>query len=110
MEMMVTGPSRSTRTEFSSVMFGPPRAFLRDSFAPEVMFKQALEPVLGRHCDPLAPRNDELGREIRTRHPPIRLQIAFAGGIHDAFRQRRRRGVAVPAAGAALGVEIIAQW
>src|SRR6267154_2135978 len=61
MEMMVTGPSRSTRTEFSSVMFGPPRAFLRDSFAPEVMFKQGLEPVLGRHCDPLAPRNDELG-------------------------------------------------
>src|SRR6266567_3134815 len=51
----------------------------------------------------------ELDFELRPRHPPKRLQIALAGGIHHAGRQRRGRGVAVPAAGAALGVEIIAQ-
>src|ERR1019366_9930415 len=39
----------------------------------------------------------------------VSLEIALAGGLHDACRQRRRRRLAVPAAGAALGVEIIAQ-
>src|SRR6202012_5009755 len=39
----------------------------------------------------------------------IGLQIALAGGVDDACRQRRRRGFAVPAAGVAFDVEIIAQ-
>src|SRR3981081_3871500 len=48
--------------------------------------------------------------EFSPRHAAIGLEIALAGGIHHACRQRRRRrGIAVPAAGAALGVEIIAQ-
>src|SRR5437016_1938643 len=47
--------------------------------------------------------------EFTSRHPPKSLQVALAGGVDDAGRQRRGRGVAVPAAGAALGVEIVAQ-
>ena len=47
--------------------------------------------------------------QLAPRHPPIGLEIALAGRLHHARRQRRRRGVAVPAAGAALGVEIVAQ-
>src|ERR1041385_4211392 len=39
----------------------------------------------------------------------VRLEIALAGGVHDAVRQGWRRRLAVPAAGAALCVEIIAQ-
>src|ERR1019366_10540366 len=39
----------------------------------------------------------------------VSLEIALAGGLHDACRQRRRRRLAVPAAGTALGVEVIAQ-
>src|SRR3977135_3409893 len=46
--------------------------------------------------------------EFSPRHAPIGFEIALAGGVHHACRQRRR-GIAVPAAGAALGVEIIAQ-
>src|SRR4051812_46754271 len=41
--------------------------------------------------------------------PPIGFQIPLAGRLHHARRQRRWRGVAVPAAGAALDVEIVAQ-
>src|SRR6187401_2297414 len=48
-------------------------------------------------------------REISPRHPAIRFQIALARGVDDAGGQRWRRGVAVPAAGAALGVEVVAQ-
>src|SRR4051794_36862605 len=43
------------------------------------------------------------------RHAPVRFEITLAGRIHHAGRQRRRWGVAVPAAGLALGVEIVAQ-
>src|SRR5260221_990930 len=68
------------------------------------------EPVIGRRFAPtrwLA--MTRLDRELTPRHPPIGLEIALAGGLHDAGRQGRRRRLAVPAAGAALGVEIIAQ-
>src|SRR3974390_3546999 len=44
-----------------------------------------------------------------SRDAPESFEIALAGGIHDAFRQRWRRRIAVPAAGAALRLEIIAQ-
>src|SRR5262245_21660171 len=47
--------------------------------------------------------------QLAPRHAPIRLKIALARRLHHAGRQRRRRRVAVPAAGAALAVEIIAQ-
>src|SRR5260221_2751263 len=42
-------------------------------------------------------------------HAPVGFEIAVAGRINDAGRQRRWRGVAVPAAGFSLGVEIVAQ-
>ena len=51
----------------------------------------------------------ELNLQLVSRHPPISLQISLAGRIHDDRRQRRRRGIAVPAACVALGVEIVAQ-
>src|SRR6185312_1800078 len=49
-------------------------------------------------------------RQLIPRYPPIRLEIPLAGRIHHAVGQRRGRGVAVPAAGLSLGVEIVAQW
>ena len=39
----------------------------------------------------------------------IGIEIALAGGVDDGGGQRRRRGFAVPAAGAPLSVEIVAQ-
>src|SRR6476659_9050234 len=48
-------------------------------------------------------------RKLASRHPPVRLEIALARRLHHACRQWRGRGVAVPAAGAAFGVEIVAQ-
>src|SRR5258708_7733399 len=56
-----------------------------------------------------APRNDGSDREFTPRNTPIGIEIAPAGGVHDAGRQWWRRRVAIPAAGAALGIEIIAQ-
>src|SRR5262249_5047055 len=47
--------------------------------------------------------------ELFSRYAPERFQIALAGGVHHAGRQGRRRGLAIPATGAALGVGIIAQ-
>src|SRR4051812_22248548 len=107
METMVTGPSRSTRTELASVMARLPGCF------PSV--------IPGR-CEASNPESRDSGSglsdhpgmtvshcQLATRHPSIRLEIPLAGGVHHAGRQGRRRGVAVPAAGAALGVEIIAQ-
>src|SRR6202163_4550426 len=47
--------------------------------------------------------------ELTAGGASIRLEIALAGGAHHAVRQRWRRGVAIPAAGATLGLEIIAQ-
>src|SRR5581483_432639 len=47
--------------------------------------------------------------EIVASDAAIGFEIAPAGRIHDAGRQWRRRRFAVPAAGATLGVEIIAQ-
>src|SRR4051812_14620101 len=44
-----------------------------------------------------------------ARDAAIGFEVALAAGIHHAGRQRRWRGVAVPAAGAALGVEIVTQ-
>src|SRR6185369_11338621 len=51
----------------------------------------------------------QLDRQLTSRHPPIRFEIPLARRVHHAVRQRRGRGVAVPAAGAALGVEIVTQ-
>src|SRR3954463_1976202 len=48
-------------------------------------------------------------RKVSAGDQPVRLEIALAGGIDHAVRQWRRRGVAVPAAGGPLDVEIIAQ-
>ena len=45
-----------------------------------------------------------LDSEFASGNPPKRFQITLAGGVDHAGRQRRRRGVAVPAAGAALDV------
>src|SRR5437879_13003499 len=50
-----------------------------------------------------------LDLQLTPRYPPIRFEIALARRIHHAVGQRWGRGVAVPAAGAALGVEIVAQ-
>src|SRR5258708_3238704 len=47
--------------------------------------------------------------EFAARDAAIRFEIALAGSVHHAGGQRRRRGVAVPAAGVAFGVEIITQ-
>src|ERR1700694_1862429 len=49
------------------------------------------------------------GSEFATRDAAIGFEITLAGGRHHACRQRRWRRVAIPAASAALGVEIIAQ-
>src|SRR5437868_12985700 len=49
-------------------------------------------------------------RQLSPCNPPIGLHIALAGRVDHASRQRRRWRIAVPAAGAPLGVEIIAQW
>src|SRR3981081_2442335 len=50
-----------------------------------------------------------LDAQLTPRNPSIRFQIPFLARAPHARRQRRRRGVAVPAAGATLGVEIVAQ-
>src|SRR6266566_6111895 len=50
-----------------------------------------------------------LDNEFSPRNAPISFEITLAGGIHHARRQGWRRRIAVPAAGAALGVEIVAQ-
>src|SRR5262245_56018051 len=50
-----------------------------------------------------------LDYELLPRDPPVGLQITLAGGVDDMCGQKWRRGVAIPAAGAALGVEIVAQ-
>src|SRR5258708_6912186 len=47
--------------------------------------------------------------ELAPGDPPIGLEIALAGGLDHACRQSRRGRVAVPAAGAALGVKVVAQ-
>src|ERR1700689_5103564 len=47
--------------------------------------------------------------KLTPRNPAISLEITLAGGVNDLGGQWRRRCIAVPAAGAALGVEIIAQ-
>src|ERR1700712_39324 len=47
--------------------------------------------------------------ELPAGDAAIGLEITLAGGLDDACGQRRRRGLAVPAAVAALGVEVIAQ-
>src|SRR5947209_6639667 len=44
-----------------------------------------------------------------ARDAAIGLEVAFAGGIHDAGRQRRGWRVAVPPPGAALRVEVVAE-
>src|SRR5713226_2181514 len=110
METMVTGPSRSTSTVSVSVMSGAPYCF----FGPRSSFRGD-----AKHRT----RNLEIPGLALTRHPgmtgldcqfgagdtPIGLQITLAGGVHDAGWQWRRRGFAVPAAGAAFRVEVIAQ-
>src|SRR5436305_1085922 len=50
-----------------------------------------------------------LDLQVAPGYPPIRFEIPLARRIDHAVRQRWRRGVAVPAAGAALRVEIVAQ-
>src|SRR5437660_4835840 len=47
--------------------------------------------------------------QLTPRHAPIRFEIPLARRIHHAVGQRRGRRVAVPAAGATLGIEIVAQ-
>src|SRR5262249_22723306 len=47
--------------------------------------------------------------QLASGDPAIGVKIAFAGGLNHAWRQRRRRGLAVPAPGSPLCVEIIAQ-
>src|SRR6478752_1567779 len=49
------------------------------------------------------------GVEGRAGEALEHLEIACRGGAHDLVRQRRRRSLAVPATGAPLTVEIIAQ-
>src|SRR4030081_209715 len=44
-----------------------------------------------------------LSLQLVPRHAPVGFEIALAGRIDHAGRQRRRRGVAVPAAGFPLG-------
>src|SRR5579864_1936846 len=51
----------------------------------------------------------ESDRQLPTSDAPVRLEIAPAGRLDDARRQRRCWRIAVPAAGAALGVEMVAQ-
>src|SRR5947207_12283172 len=61
----------------------------------------------GENNSPVGPRRPGLGdRQVRPGNAAIGLEIALAGGVHDACRQRRRRRLAVPAAGLAFGVEI----
>src|SRR5438128_1257424 len=56
------------------------------------------------------PRSDlRSDLQLVPRHAAIGFEIALARRVHHARRQRRSGGVAVPAAGAALRVEIIAQ-
>src|ERR1700736_4086610 len=50
-----------------------------------------------------------LNLEFAVRHPPISLEIKLARCVDDARGQGWRRGVAIPAADVALGVEIVAQ-
>src|SRR5882757_9650005 len=50
-----------------------------------------------------------LSLQLMPRHAPVGFEIALAGRIDHAGRQRRRRAVAVPAPGFPLGVEIVAQ-
>src|SRR5260370_24267973 len=47
--------------------------------------------------------------ELAASNPAIGIEITLAGGVDDFGGQGWRRGVAVPAAGAALRVEIVAQ-
>src|SRR5258705_13910783 len=47
--------------------------------------------------------------ELMAGDAAVGLELTLAGGFPHARRQRRRRRLAVPAAGASLGVEIIAQ-
>src|SRR5258708_32337568 len=46
--------------------------------------------------------------EFAARDAAICFKIALAGRVHHAGRQRRRRGVPVPAAGGGFGVAVIA--
>src|ERR1700722_19168532 len=110
METMVTGPSRSTSTVSGSDMVA--------------LSLLSLFVIPGR-CEASNPESRDSGsgpldhpgmtwlawlnRKFAPRDPPIGFEIAFAGGLHDAWGQGRGRRIAVPAAGAALDVEIIAQ-
>src|SRR5512138_2191316 len=93
METMVTGPSRSTSTEFGSDMAGRSLALL---LWRELRTGWAFSAT-------------GLDLQLIPRYPAVRFEIALAGRVHHAVGQGRRRRVAVPAAGLSLGVEIVAQ-
>src|SRR4029077_2365885 len=61
------------------------------------------------HSPPYRWAMTNLDTQLPARDAPIRFQIALAGGVHDMCGQRRRWRIAVPAAGAALGIEMVAQ-
>src|SRR4029079_9497158 len=85
-------------------------------------------PIWERHCKTLSvPTNALSSTAVKTIHPSdwigqslgnieltagdtaIGLEIALAGGLEDAGGQGRCRRFAVPAAGATLRIEVIAQ-
>src|SRR5215471_15282291 len=108
MEIMVTGPSRSTSTVSACCIFLPPCCCsclvmaLRLGTCHRARFSRG---PAG------AAREQEswLYLRLATRDSPIGLEIALARGLDHGLRQGRRRGFAVPAAGASLDVEIVAQ-
>src|SRR3569832_216383 len=67
-------------------------------------------PGMTKQDDRSSASTKTLDRQLFPRHPPIRLQIALAGGVDDALRQSGRRRIADPAAGVAFDIEVVAQW
>src|SRR6266436_75265 len=119
MEMMATGPSRSISTESVSDIVRLPvislPSFRGDAKASNPESRDSgsgPEPVIGPRYARTRwdhPGMTELDFQFTPRDPPIGFEIALAGGIHHACGQRWCWRVAVPAAGTALGVEIVAQ-
>src|SRR5258708_4729428 len=119
MEMMVTSPSRSIITESVSDIMRLPvislLSFRGDAKASNPESRDSgsgLEPVIGPRFARTRwdhPGMTELDLQFTPRNAPIGFEIALAGRVHHARGQGRRRRVAVPAAGAAFGLDIFAQ-
>ena len=83
MEMMVTGPSRSTRT---AIGFGHGRSPCKHYGGEVGIRRQASNRSFARNDEPLAPPSYEDGNlnlQLRSRQAPIRFEVALAGRVHD---------------------------